>query len=77
MNMPETFRDEAALKSGPGLYAFDALPNTLKALMAFIAEDYLPEITAHIEFANEWLTRQDAPQLEPGAARAWNWNGEI
>ena len=67
MNMPETFRDEAALKSGPGLYAFDALPNTLKALMAFIAEDYLPEITAHIEFANEWLTRQDAPQLEPGA----------
>lgn len=67
INMPETFNDEVALKSGPGLFAFDALPDTLKALMSFIAEDYLPEITAHIEFANEWLNEQDAPTLKPGA----------
>lgn len=67
MNMPETFRDETVSKAGPGLYAFDALPETLKALMTFIAEDYLPEIIAHIEFANEWLAEQDAPQLKPGA----------
>ena len=67
MNMPETFRDETVSKAGPGLYVFDALPETLKALMTFIAEDYLPEITAHIEFANEWLAEQDAPQLKPGA----------
>lgn len=66
MNMPETFQDEATLKSGPGLFEFDALPETLKALMVFIAEDYLPEITAHIDFTNNWLRGQDAPQLKPG-----------
>lgn len=67
MNMPERVHDEAALKSGPGLYTFEAIPDTLKALMRFISEDWLPEITAHIEFANDWLAEQDAPQLKPGA----------
>lgn len=67
MNMPETFQDEVVSKAGPGLYAFDAVPQTLKALMAFIAEDYLPEITAHIDFANDWLKGQDAPAMKPAA----------
>ena len=67
MNMPESFRDESVLKSGPDLFAFEAIPDTLKALMRFIADDYLPEITAHIDFANDWLAEQDAPQLKPGA----------
>ena len=67
MNMPETFQDEVVSKAGPDLYAFDALPQTLKALMAFIAEDYLPEITAHIDFANDWLKGQDAPAMKPAA----------
>ncbi|MEO9971329.1 MAG: glutathione S-transferase C-terminal domain-containing protein [Hyphomonadaceae bacterium] len=67
MNAPEPVHDEAALKSGPDLFAFDALPDTLKSMMAFIAEDYLPEITAHVAFINEWLTAQGAPTLKPGA----------
>ncbi|MFN3214815.1 MAG: glutathione S-transferase C-terminal domain-containing protein [Henriciella sp.] len=67
MNMPETFQDEVVSKAGPDLYAFDAVPETLKALMAFIAEDYLPEITAHIDFANDWLKGQDAPAMKPAA----------
>lgn len=81
MNASEAVHDEAALKSGPGLYAFDALPDTLKALMAFIAVDYLPEISAHIEFANEWLNEQDAPTLKPGALgrgigmATFDWHG--
>lgn len=28
---------------------------TLAALLGFIADDYLPEIAAHVEFANAWL----------------------
>jgi len=81
MNMPETFQDEAVLKSGPDLYAFAAMPDTLKALMNFIAEDYLSEMTAHIDFANEWLAEQDAPQLKPGVLgrgigmATFNWRG--
>lgn len=67
MNAPETVHDEAALKSGPGLFSFDAIPETLKSLMAFIAEDYVPEISAHVKFTNEWLSEQDAPTLKPGA----------
>ncbi len=67
MNMPESFQDEVVSKAGPDLYAFDAVPETLKALMAFIAEDYLPEITAHIDFANDWLKGQDAPSMRPAA----------
>ena len=81
MNMPESFRDESVLKSGPDLFAFEAIPDTLKALMRFIAEDYLPEITAHIDFANNWLAEQDAPQLKPGAlgrgigVATFDWRG--
>ena len=67
MNAPETVHDEAALKSGPGLFSFDAIPETVKSLMAFIAQDYVPEISAHVKFTNEWLSEQDAPTLKPGA----------
>lgn len=31
------------------------IADSLKALMRFIASDYLPEIEAHYRFANEWL----------------------
>jgi glutathione S-transferase len=39
----------------PGYYSGDTVPETLGRLMAFVAEDYLPEITAHVGFANQWL----------------------
>lgn len=40
------------------------LPDTLLKLMAYIAEEYLAEITAHIEFTNAWLAER--PDLEAG-----------
>jgi hypothetical protein len=40
------------------LIAGDELPDTLVAMMRFIADEYLPEITAHVAYANEWLTEQ-------------------
>ncbi|MEQ3746069.1 MAG: glutathione S-transferase family protein [Henriciella sp.] len=67
MNAPEPVHDEAALKSGPDLFSFDSIPETLKSLMAFIAEDYVPEISVHVTFTNDWLSEQDAPTLKPGA----------
>jgi hypothetical protein len=40
------------------LIAGDELPDTLVAMMRFIADEYLPEITAHVAYANEWLSQQ-------------------
>jgi glutathione S-transferase len=37
------------------LFADDAVPETLKALLRFVAEDYLPEIRAFVQYTNEWL----------------------
>jgi glutathione S-transferase len=42
----------------------NALPDTLLALMAYVAEEYLPEIAAHVDVANQWLAEN--PDLEPG-----------
>lgn len=42
----------------------DNVPETLVALMRFVAEEYLPEISAHVHVANEWLA--DNPQIEAG-----------
>lgn len=65
MNMAETFVDEAALNADGQLLASDNLPESLLQLMRFIAEDYLPEITAHVECANSWLDGN--PDIETGS----------
>ena len=65
MNMPETFIDEAAATANGQLIDGDNLPGSLLQLMRFIADDYLPEITAHVERANSWLERH--PEIETGS----------
>lgn len=45
------------------LFLADAVPDTLKALLAFVAEDYLPEVRAYVAHANQWLAER--PDLEP------------
>lgn len=40
------------------------IPETLVAMMRFVGEEYLAEITAHVDRANEWL--EDHPDLEAG-----------
>lgn len=40
------------------------MPKTLKALLAFIAEDYLPEIAAMVGYTNDWLAAR--PDIVPG-----------
>jgi len=48
----------------PDLFADDGVPDSLMKLMGFVAEDYLPEIRAHVDFANAWL--DERPDLEAG-----------
>ncbi len=52
--------------SSDDLIAENAIPDTLKKLMGYFAEEYLPEITAHAQFANDWLA--DKPELEAGTS---------
>lgn len=48
------------------LFAEDEVPSTLKTLLHFIAEDYLPEVQAYVGFANEWLAQR--PDLKAGTS---------
>jgi hypothetical protein len=63
MNAPEAALDGFA-EAGETLFADDLIPETLRALMRFVAEDYLPELRAHIDFTNHWLA--DHADLTPG-----------
>jgi len=40
------------------------LPDTLGALLRYVSEEYLPEISAHVAAANEWLAEH--PEIEEG-----------
>lgn len=52
------------------LFADDHVPDTLMALLRFVAEDYLPEIRAYVLYANEWLSaRPDIVSGTNGLAR--------
>lgn len=42
----------------------DAVPETLVALLRYIAEDFLSEIIAHVAHANRWI--DDHPDLQTG-----------
>jgi glutathione S-transferase len=65
MNMAEVFVDEAMAGSKGQLVTSDDLPESLLQLMRFIADDYLPEIAAHVERANNWLERHS--EIETGS----------
>lgn len=48
------------------LFPDDGVPDTLKALLRFIAQDYLPEVRAYVAFSNGWLAER--PDLEAGTS---------
>ena len=54
MHAPEPIRVEYADNTA-ALNADDTISDTLKALMVFIAKNYLPELEAHVAFCNDWL----------------------
>lgn len=49
---------------GPELFPDDGVPETLQALMRFIARDYLPEVEAFVSYSNAWLAAR--PELAEG-----------
>lgn len=55
---------DGSLIDDPALVDDAELPDTLLALMGYVAEEYLPEITAHVKVANLWLAEN--PDIEPG-----------
>ncbi len=73
MNAPEVYFDEEFAKAGGELIDDHAVPDTLKALMKYISEEYLPEIEAHVAFANSWLSER--PNIEPGTSGTEKQNG--
>ena len=48
------------------LFANDGVPESLRALLRFIAADYLPEVEAYVAFTNIWLA--DHPDIAPGTS---------
>lgn len=84
MNAPQQVAVEYGTLS-EALFENDAVPVTLKNLMSYVAREYLPEIQAHVAFANQWL--DDHPGIEPGTnglrkpsdraigAAEFNWRG--
>ena len=64
MNAPEEIADHVATKQGDGLFDDSAIPATLISLLEYVAEDYLPELRAHIQFAQAWLEHN--PDIEAG-----------
>lgn len=46
------------------LFANDEIPETLNAMMRYVAQEYLPEVTAFVNFTNDWLVQR--PEIEPG-----------
>lgn len=64
MNAPHDYIDHIQGAQGTDLFQDHKIPGTLTALMRYVAEEYLPEITAHVDHANGWLARR--PDLEAG-----------
>ena len=64
MNVPHAQHDGLA-PHGDALIADDGVPPTLLALLRFIAEDFQPELAAHVAFANDWLAAR--PDLAAGS----------
>jgi glutathione S-transferase len=63
MNAPD--HDAGEYGAPPAtLFADDHVPDSLKALLRFIAEDYLPEVEAFVAFTNAWLAQN--PDITPG-----------
>lgn len=82
INRPE-HTEEHTIDSPPdAMFSGDTLPETLKNLMSYIGEEYAAEFSAHVDFADNWLSEQVG---EPGTVKAplgrgigfaaFNWRG--
>lgn len=63
MNAPEQVLTDGFSPS-EALFPDEEIPVTLKSLMRYVAQEYLPELKAQVQFANEWIDKN--PQLKTG-----------
>ncbi len=61
MNSPADYIDHV-FTGDTSLFSDDAIPESLMAILRYVSEEYLSEISAHTTFANEWLAER--PELE-------------
>ncbi len=79
MNRPEQLEEHTVENPPTALFSGDDFPQTLKNLMSYVGEEYGAEFSAHVDFADEWLSKQtkepDAkPERSMGFAN-FNWRG--
>jgi len=82
MNRPERLQEHTMDNPPTALFAADALPETLTKLMTYVAEEYLAEFSAHVEFAENWLAKNEGkseddekPPARSLGFAAFNWRG--
>jgi hypothetical protein len=64
MNRPGQDASEY-LAPSPDLLAADAVPDTLRAMLRYLAEEYLAELRAQVVYIDHWLAAQ--PDLRAGS----------
>lgn len=79
MNRPEQLEEHTVENPPKGLWSGRELPATLKNLMIYIGQEYGAEFSAHVDFADDWLskpsTNPDAkPERSMGFAE-FDWRG--
>jgi hypothetical protein len=70
---------------GPSLLTAGEVPATLKALMKFVADEYFPELDAHVQFTDDWLASNkklqtgtnglDRPEVRIIGQAEFEWRG--
>ena len=60
MNRPEATEEHTLDNPQTGLYGGDDIPETLKALMTYVSEEYAAEYSAHVDYTEQWLAKQGA-----------------
>lgn len=72
---------------GEALIEGDGVPDTLRAILRYIADDFLPEIAAHVAFTNDWLAARpglvagtnglDNPGARGIGMARFDWRGHV
>jgi hypothetical protein len=82
MNRPETTEEHTLIDPQAGLYSMEETPETLTALMRYVGEEYAAEFSAHVDFADNWLSDQGenpekvkAPLGRGVGFAEFNWRG--
>ena len=84
MNRPEVTEEHTLADPQTGLYSGHNIPETLKALMKYVGEEYASEFSAHVDYTEQWLAKQGknpekikAPLGRGIGFTEFKWRGEF